>query len=56
MSVSIMVVDDEPDIRELLGITLGRMNIQVTAASDYAGAVRQLGSERFDLVLTELQR
>jgi len=50
-----LVVDDEPDIRELLGITLGRMNIQVTAASDYAGAVRQLGSERFDLVLTDMR-
>jgi two-component system response regulator PilR (NtrC family) len=50
-----LVVDDEPDIRELLGITLGRMNIQVTAASDFAGAVRQLGSERFDLVLTDMR-
>ena len=29
-----LVVDDEPDIRELLGITLERMNIEVVAVAD----------------------
>jgi two-component system response regulator PilR (NtrC family) len=50
-----LVVDDEPDIRELLAITLGRMQIQVATAADYASAVRQLGAERFDLVLTDMR-
>jgi two-component system response regulator PilR (NtrC family) len=50
-----LVVDDEPDIRELLGITLGRMNIEVKTAGDYASAIRALGSERFDLVLTDMR-
>ena len=50
-----LVVDDEPDIRELLGITLGRMNIEVKTAGDYASAIRTLGSERFDLVLTDMR-
>jgi len=50
-----LVVDDEPDIRELLGITLGRMNIAVKTAGDYASAIRTLGSERFDLVLTDMR-
>jgi two-component system response regulator PilR (NtrC family) len=50
-----LIVDDEPDIRELLAITLGRMQIQVATAADYASAVRQLGAERFDLVLTDMR-
>ena len=29
-----LVVDDEPDIRELLAITLGRMHIEVATAGD----------------------
>ena len=36
-----LVVDDEPDIRELLGITLERMNVEVITASDVAGATRE---------------
>jgi two-component system response regulator PilR (NtrC family) len=50
-----LVVDDEPDIRELLGITLGRMQIEVATAGDFADAVRLLGSERYDLVLTDMR-
>jgi len=50
-----LVVDDEPDIRELLSITLGRMNIEVATASDYRTAVKQLGAERYDLVLTDMR-
>jgi two-component system response regulator PilR (NtrC family) len=55
MSPRALIVDDEPDIRELLGITLGRMQIHVATAGDYASAIRQLGSERFDLVLTDMR-
>jgi two-component system, NtrC family, response regulator PilR len=55
MSPRALIVDDEPDIRELLGITLGRMQIQVATAGDYASAIRQLTSERFDLVLTDMR-
>ena len=55
MTPRALIVDDEPDIRDLLGITLGRMQIQVSTAADYASAVRQLGSERFDLVLTDMR-
>jgi len=55
MTPRALIVDDEPDIRELLGITLGRMQIQVSTAADYASAVKQLGSERFDLVLTDMR-
>jgi two-component system response regulator PilR (NtrC family) len=50
-----LVVDDEPDIRELLAITLGRMSIDVETAGDYASAVKHLGSEVYDLVLTDMR-
>ena len=50
-----LIVDDEPDIRELLSITLGRMDIAVETAADYKSAVKQLGGERYDLVLTDMR-
>ena len=50
-----LVVDDEPDIRDLLSITLGRMDIAVDTAGDHATAVRKLGSETYDLVLTDMR-
>ncbi|MFO7483824.1 sigma-54-dependent transcriptional regulator, partial [Oceanibaculum nanhaiense] len=50
-----LVVDDEPDIRELLEITLGRMNIETHAAADLAGARRQLAQHHFDLCLTDMR-
>ena len=50
-----LVVDDEPDIRELLSITLGRMEIEVETAADVAGARRRLGGTRYDLVLTDMR-
>ena len=50
-----LVVDDEPDIRDLLTITLERMGIGVEAVGDLAAARKLLGGERFDLVLTDMR-
>ena len=50
-----LIIDDEPDIRELLAITLGRMQLAVDTAADYASAVRHLGGQRYDLVLTDMR-
>ena len=50
-----LVIDDEPDIRELLALTLGRMDIDTEAAGDVGGAKRQLGKRRFDLCLTDMR-
>ena len=50
-----LVVDDEPDIRELLGITLERMNIDVTTAGDVASATRELRNTAFDLCFTDMK-
>ncbi|MBC7984807.1 MAG: sigma-54-dependent Fis family transcriptional regulator [Candidatus Obscuribacterales bacterium] len=50
-----LVVDDEPDIRELLGITLERMQIEVVTAGNCAAAKRALGGTTFDLCLTDMR-
>ena len=50
-----LIVDDEPDIRELLEITLGRMNIHTETAADVTEAKNKLSSEEFDLCLTDMK-
>lgn len=50
-----LVVDDEPDIRELLEITLSRMQIQTRCAANLAEAKQLLASEVFDLCLTDMK-
>ncbi len=50
-----LVVDDEPDIRELLEITLQRMDIRCKAAPNLAQAKNLLKNNQFDLCLTDMQ-
>jgi len=50
-----LVVDDEPDICELLGITLSRMNLDVTTAGSVGEATRELRAGAFDLCLTDMR-
>jgi len=50
-----LVIDDEPDIRELLSMTLGRMNIETEVAPDVAGAKHKLGGRKFDICLTDMR-
>ena len=50
-----LIIDDEPDIRELLEITLGRMNIETRSAANLAEAYALLGSEKFDICLTDMR-
>ncbi|MEJ1363810.1 MAG: sigma-54 dependent transcriptional regulator [Candidatus Sedimenticola sp. (ex Thyasira tokunagai)] len=50
-----LIVDDEPDIRELLEITLGRMNIDTRSAGDLGSARDHLQKESFDLCLTDMR-
>ena len=50
-----LVVDDEPDIRELLELTLGRMSIDTYAAETVAQARGLLAKHRFDLCLTDMR-
>ena len=50
-----LIVDDEPDIRELLVITLERMNSEVVAAPTLADALRELRADAFELCLTDMK-
>ncbi len=50
-----LVVDDEPDIRELVSLTLSRMGIDVTAAASLAEARRHIDTRDFDLCFTDMQ-
>ena len=50
-----LIVDDEPDIRELLAITLGRMAIDCTVAADVAAAKACLAERDFDICLTDMR-
>ena len=51
----VLIVDDEPDIRELLEITLLRMGLDTRSAEDYSSATRLLNDEPFDLCLTDMK-
>ncbi len=51
----VLVVDDEPDLLELVSLTLSRMNLTTRTASDLNGARRLLKAERFDLCLTDMR-
>jgi len=51
----VLVVDDEPDLLELVGLTLSRMSLETRTASDLQSARRLLKAERFDLCLTDMR-
>jgi two-component system response regulator PilR (NtrC family) len=50
-----LVIDDEPDICELLSLTLGRMDIRTETAINVASAKSLLQSNSFDLCLTDMR-
>ena len=50
-----LIVDDEPDLCELLGITLGRMEVDSAAVHDVASARKVLGERAFDLCLSDMR-
>ncbi len=52
---TVLIVDDEPDLLELISLTLRRMSLRTRTASDIATAQRLLKSESFDLCLTDMR-
>ena len=50
-----LIVDDEPDLCELLAITLQRMNVATEIAYDLAQARALLASQDFGLCLTDMR-
>lgn len=49
-----LIVDDEPDIRELLEITLSRMDIDCVTADTVSSALHLLKQENIQLCLTDM--
>jgi two-component system response regulator PilR (NtrC family) len=50
-----LVIDDEPDICELLTLTLGRMDVATESAGDVGSAKAMLAEKSFDLCLTDMR-
>ncbi|OGI49252.1 MAG: sigma-54-dependent Fis family transcriptional regulator [Candidatus Muproteobacteria bacterium RIFCSPHIGHO2_02_FULL_65_16] len=51
----VLIVDDEADIREVLELTLGRMNLETRAAANLEEARDLLHEHKFDLCLTDMR-
>lgn len=50
-----LIIDDEPDIRELLEITLKRMGVSCSCVGDLAGARNLLKQQSYDICLTDMR-
>jgi two-component system, NtrC family, response regulator PilR len=51
----VLVVDDEPDLLELLELTLSRMGLDTTRAETVGAAIKLLDTQGFDLCLTDMR-
>ncbi|WP_412754034.1 sigma-54-dependent transcriptional regulator [Legionella londiniensis] len=51
----VLVIDDEPDIRELLSLTLKRMGLVCDVASNYKEGVELIHKNEYFLVLTDMR-
>ncbi|MEO6423394.1 MAG: sigma-54 dependent transcriptional regulator [Candidatus Nitrotoga sp.] len=51
----VLVVDDEPDILELIELALLRMGLQVDRASNVQEALQQLNCKKYQLCLTDMR-
>ena len=55
MPSHILIVDDEPDLAELIALTLGRMGLTTSTAGSVTEARKRLLAESFDLCLSDMQ-
>ncbi len=53
-TASVLVIDDEEDIRVVTRATLERAGYQVETASDGIDALLRIGADRFDLILSDV--
>ena len=51
----VLIIDDEPDICELIEITLNRMGLSTRSAMNLADAMKLIDTEHFDLCLTDMR-
>ena len=54
-SHKVLLVDDEPDILELLELTLRKMGLEVDKAENVRAALAKLAARRYDLCLTDMR-
>ncbi len=54
-SGTVLVVDDEPEMRELLRDELSELGYRVTAAANGRDALKKLGEDEYAVVLTDLR-
>jgi two-component system response regulator PilR (NtrC family) len=54
-SHNVLIIDDEPDIRELLTLTLSRMGITSDTAIDYKQGIELIKTRNYSLVLTDMR-
>ncbi len=52
---SVLIIDDEPDLVELVSLTLARMHLQCASAANLAAARAQLATGSFTLCLTDMR-
>lgn len=52
---TVLVIDDEPDIRELLTLTLSRMGLTCDTAINYTQGVQLIKTNNYSLVLTDMR-
>jgi len=52
---TILIIDDEPDIRELLVITLSRMGFETQCAEDFSSAIKLLNNNTYNCCLTDMR-
>ncbi|WP_133129697.1 sigma-54-dependent transcriptional regulator [Legionella yabuuchiae] len=51
----VLVIDDEPDIRELLALTLNRMELKCDVAENFAEGLEYINKREYFLVLTDMK-
>ena len=54
-SSTVLLVDDEPDILELLELALSKMGLEVDKAGNVREALAKLAARRYDLCLTDMR-
>lgn len=53
-NATILVVDDNPEIREIIHILLGAEGFSITEAKDGPTALRELSRQEFDLIILDI--